>query len=120
MVEMVLQYTLYGLGIVVIVAAIGVGIASGLDLLGALRKMREVPAEGHVVSWYSCPPVLKSVGMLHLSPVFILVGISMFLSFTEIVWSIVRLVLLCIALILVGSSLFFVFRGRRLARGAGM
>lgn len=120
MIDMVLQYTMYGLGIVITVSATGLGITGWRNLSGTLRKMREALAEGQHISWYSYPPALKSIGIFQLSPAFLLIAITTFLPPTGRAWLILRLVLAFIALILVGTGLFFVLRGRRLSQGTSL
>ena len=115
MIEIVLQYTLYGLGIFLGVLAIVLGIIGLHNLSGALRKMRGAQAEGQHIYWYNYSSTLASIGSLLLSPAFLLFAISTLLSSSTIAWMSLRLVLSVIALACIASSLFFVIRGRRLS-----
>jgi uncharacterized membrane protein len=120
MIEMVLQYTLYGLGIFMGVLAIVLGIIGLHNLSGALRKMRGAQAEGQHIDWYSYSSTLASIGSFLLSPAFLLVAISTLLPLTGSALVILRLVLLVIALACIGSGLFFIIRGRRLSQSTSM
>ncbi|HEX6481219.1 MAG TPA: hypothetical protein VF043_20460 [Ktedonobacteraceae bacterium] len=119
MIEMVLQYTLYGLGIVITVSATILGILSWRTLSGALQQIREAQADGQHVSWYTSSPTLTSIGLFQLSPALFLFAITFFsppVPPAESTWLILRLVLAIIALALVGTGLFFIIRGRRLSQ----
>ena len=118
--SMVLQYTLYGLGIIITVSATILGISSWHTLSGALRKIREAQADGQHISWYTSSPTLTSLGLFLLSPAFLLFAITFFSPPAESTWLILRLVLAIIALALVGTSLFFIFRGRKLSQATSM
>ena|SRR5262249_14412526 len=120
MIEMVLQYTMYGLGIFIGVLAIIQGIIGLHNLSGALRKMRGAQAEGQHIYWYSYSSTLTSIGSFFLSPAFLLVAISTLLPPSTIAWVILRLVLLIIALACIGSGFFFILRGRRLSQSTSM
>ena len=120
MIEMVLQYTLYGLGIFIGVVAIVLGIIGLHNLSGALRKMRGAQAEEQHSYWYNYSSTLASIGSFLLSPAFLLIAISTLLPSSTIAWVILRLVLLVIALACIGSGLFFVIRGRRLSQSTSM
>jgi hypothetical protein len=120
MIEMVLQYTLYGLGIVITVSATILGILSWHTLSGALRKIREAQADGQPVSWYTSSPALTSIGLFQLSPALFLFAITFCFLSAESTWLILRLVLAIIALALVGIGLFFIIRGRRLSQATSM
>jgi hypothetical protein len=115
MIEMVLQYTLYGLGIFMGVLAIILGMIGLHNLSGALRKMRGAQAEGQHIDWYNYSSTLASIGSFLLSPAFLLFAISTLLPLTGSALLILRLVLSVIALALMGSGLFFIIRGRRLS-----
>jgi uncharacterized membrane protein len=120
MVHMVLQYTLYGLGIGMTVSATVLGIIYWHILSGALQKMREAQAEGRHVSWYTFSPTLLSIGGFLFSPAFLLCAIATFLSPAGGAWVILRVVLGVIALAFVGTGLFFAVRGRRLSQATSM
>lgn len=113
---MVLQYTLYGLGIIITVSATILGILSWRTLSGALRQIREAQADGQNISWYTSSPTLTSIGLFQLSPALFLFAITFCFLPAESTWLILRLVLAVIALALVGTGLFFIIRGRRLSQ----
>ena len=120
MIDMVLQYTMYGLGIALAVLTTVLGIIGLHNLSGALRKMREAQVEGQHICWYTYSPTLASIGGFLSSPAFLLIAITTFLPPTGSAWVILRLVLVVIALAFLVSGLFFIIRGRRLSQSTSM
>lgn len=111
----ILYYFQIGVGVLLIIGAVILFISGIRSLLSFSQRIHELQASEQYTTWYTYPPILNALGLLFFSLGVMLVASTLFIEPTNREALIIRLIIGCIGLLLVGIATFFIFRARAIS-----